>query len=64
MSTTAEPDLFPIRGARFTKGRTEHKVKQPEQWYHLLEAKCGKSGYLARGYPSNKPRPCTGCYDS
>jgi len=54
---------FPIRDVRFVNGRTHHRTKRPdgERWWDLLEAACGKSGFLARGYPGGAIKPCRGC---
>lgn len=54
-------EVFPIRQARFVNGRTWHRVKAPAEWHDLLEAACGKTGYQARGYTTNRVRECTGC---
>lgn len=56
-------DLYPIRGVRFVNGRTHHRTKRPdgEQWWELLEAACGKTGYLCSGYSSGTVRDCRGC---
>lgn len=56
-------DEFPIRGVRFVNGRTGHRTKRPdgERWWDLLEAACGKTGYLCRGYTLGPIRECPGC---
>jgi len=54
---------FPIRNVRFVNGRTYHRTRRPEdeQWWTLMHAACGKSGYLERGYPGGAVKPCRGC---
>lgn len=51
MTTASPPETavgeFPIRRVRFVNGRTHHRTRRPAEWHHLLEAACGKSGYLA-----------------
>jgi hypothetical protein len=56
-------ELYPIRDVRFVNGRTHHRTKRPddERWWELLEAACGKTGYLCRGYPGGAIRECRGC---
>jgi hypothetical protein len=56
-------DLYPIKQVRFVKGRTYHRTKRPdgERWWDLLEAACGKTGYLERGFPLGAITPCRGC---
>jgi hypothetical protein len=56
-------DEFPIRQVRFVGGRTHHRTRRPddERWWDLLEAACGKTGYLARGYPMGAIKECGGC---
>jgi hypothetical protein len=60
--TTAEQ--YPARDIRFVNGRTYHRTRRPvdNRWYEdQLEAACGKTGWLARGYPSGAIRECPGC---
>lgn len=56
-------DEYPIEKVRFVNGRTWHRTRRPddEQWWVLLEAACGKSGYLARGYSLGAVTECRGC---
>jgi hypothetical protein len=56
-------ELYPIENVRFVNGRTHHRTKRPddERWWDLLEAACGKTGFLCRGYPGGRIRPCRGC---
>jgi hypothetical protein len=56
-------ELYPIKQVRFVKGRTYHRTKRPddERWWDLLEAACGKTGYLERGFPLGAITPCRGC---
>ncbi|MGW8679642.1 hypothetical protein ACWGNN_00985 [Streptomyces sp. NPDC055817] len=57
-------EQFPVRNARFTKGHMYHRIRQPadERWYQdPHEAVCGKTGWLARGYPNGPIRDCPGC---
>lgn len=56
-------ELYPIRNVRFVGGRTHHHTKRPEdeRWWDLLEAACGKTGSLARGYLGGVVRECGGC---
>lgn len=56
-------EQFPISNARFTGGRTYHWVKDPgpDGWHTLLEAACGKTGYLASGHGMTRPALCKGC---
>jgi hypothetical protein len=56
-------ELYPIRDVRFVNGRTHHRTKRPddERWWDPLEAACGKTGFLCRGYPGGRIRPCRGC---
>lgn len=56
-------DQFPVRGVRFANGRTGHRTRRPEgeRWWTLLEAACGKTGYLASGYVVGGVRDCPGC---
>jgi hypothetical protein len=56
-------ELYPIENVRFVNGRTYHRTKRPddERWWDLLEAACGKSGFLCRGYPGGAIRECPGC---
>jgi hypothetical protein len=58
-------ELYPIQRCRFVSGRTFHRVKEPtgpDGWDSLLQAACGKTGYLATGYPgSRRITPCTAC---
>ncbi|MGW1950115.1 hypothetical protein ACWCRC_38150 [Streptomyces sp. NPDC001940] len=69
---TAPPALsiaeqFPVRRARFVKGHTYHRIRQPvdERWYQdPHEAACGKTGWLARGYPNGAIRDCRGCQNA
>jgi len=66
MTAPAAPsmaELYPIKQVRFVKGRTWHRTKRPadERWWDLLEAACGKTGYLERGFPLGAITPCRGC---
>ncbi|MER5694930.1 hypothetical protein ACWDBO_31470 [Streptomyces mirabilis] len=57
-------EQYPAKGVRFVNGRTHHRTKPPvdQRWYEdQLEAACGKSGFLARGYPGGAIRECGGC---
>jgi hypothetical protein len=56
-------DLYPICDVRFVNGRTHHRTRRPddEQWWELLEAACGKTGYLCTGYTNGTVRACRGC---
>ncbi|MFD8771433.1 hypothetical protein [Streptomyces sp. NPDC059916] len=57
-------EQFPIRDARFTNGRTHHRTRRPVdgRWYEdPLEAACGKTGFLARGFPNGAIRDCPEC---
>jgi hypothetical protein len=56
-------EQYPIKKVRFIKGRTYHHTRRPadERWWDLLEAACGKTGYLERGYPLVAITPCKGC---
>lgn len=56
-------DQFPVQGVRFANGRTGHRTRRPEdeRWWDLLEAACGKSGYLANGYVVGGVRDCPRC---
>jgi hypothetical protein len=47
-------DQFPVRGVRFTNGRTGHRTRRPEgeQWWTLLEAACA--------YHRNRPNSAKG----
>ena len=56
-------EQYPIKKVRFVNGRTYHRTKRPEgeRWWDLLEAACGKVGYLERGFPLGTLRPCRGC---
>jgi hypothetical protein len=56
-------ELYPIKRVRFVKGRTYHRTKRPadERWWDLLEAACGKTGYLERGWCRGPITPCRGC---
>ncbi|MEV0220880.1 hypothetical protein [Streptomyces sp. NPDC050704] len=56
-------DEYPVRDVRFVNGRTRHRTKRPdgEQWWELLEAACGKTGYLCTGYTAGAVRDCRGC---
>ncbi|MEU5477459.1 hypothetical protein [Streptomyces mirabilis] len=57
-------ELYPAKGVRFVNGRTHHRTKPPvdQRWYEdPLEAACGKTGWLARGYPGGAIRECRGC---
>lgn len=56
-------ELYPIENVRFVNGRTHHRTRRPvdERWWDLLEAACGKTGYLCRGYPLGAIRECRGC---
>lgn len=56
-------EQYPVRDVRFVGGRTHHRTRRPEdeRWWDLLEAACGKTGYLCRGYPNGAIRPCRGC---
>lgn len=58
---TTPSDLFPIHRVRFRGGRTFHRTKRPADWYDLLEAACGKSGYGASGYSLGAVGLCGGC---
>jgi hypothetical protein len=58
---TPPADPYTQHNARFRGGRTNHRVKDTED-YALMEAACGKTGYQATGYPDQPPRACTGCY--
>jgi hypothetical protein len=55
-------DEYPIHRARFVRGRSFHRIKRPATWYDLMEAACGKTGYLCTGSPMRPPGHCTGCY--
>ncbi|MFJ8158503.1 hypothetical protein [Streptomyces sp. NPDC094468] len=57
-------EQYPIHGVRFVKGRTEHRTKRPEdeRWWDLLEAACGKTGFMARGFGLGPVTPCQGCH--
>ncbi|AVH59991.1 MULTISPECIES: hypothetical protein [Streptomyces] len=63
LPTPSLAEEFPIRQVRFVNGRTYHRTRRPddERWWDLLEAACGKQGYLARGYPNGAIRECPGC---
>jgi hypothetical protein len=55
---------FAGRNVRFVGGRTEHRTRIPAdyRWQEeLLEAACGKKGWLARGYTNKPVRPCAAC---
>jgi len=54
---------FPIRDVRFVGGRTRHRVQRPDdqQWWQLLEAACGKTGFLASGYMVGAVGECRRC---
>lgn len=55
---------FPVRNVRFVNGRTHHRTRRPvdNRWYEdPLEAACGKTGWLARGYSLGAIRECPGC---
>ncbi|MFF4346795.1 hypothetical protein [Streptomyces sp. NPDC001530] len=56
-------DEFPIHRVRFVNGRTWHRTRRPddERWWDLLEAACGKTGYLASGYTLGTITECRGC---
>jgi hypothetical protein len=56
-------ELYPIRDVRFVNGRTHHRTRRPddERWWDLLEAACGKTGWLATGYSLGAIRECRGC---
>lgn len=56
-------EQYPIRNVRFVSGRTHHRTRRPadERWWDLLEAACGKTGHLARGYSLGPVRECRGC---
>jgi hypothetical protein len=56
-------ELYPIENVRFVNGRTHHRTKRPvdERWWDLLEAACGKTGWLATGYSLGAIRECRGC---
>ncbi|MEU0783527.1 hypothetical protein ABZ341_18375 [Streptomyces sp. NPDC006173] len=57
-------EQFAGRSVRFVGGRTEHRTRIPAdyRWQEeLLEAACGKKGWLARGYTNKPVRPCPGC---
>ncbi|MFE2486035.1 hypothetical protein ACFXGR_22595 [Streptomyces mirabilis] len=56
-------ELYPIEKVRFVGGRTYHRTKPPddERWWDQLEAACGKTGFLCRGYPGGAVRECRGC---
>jgi hypothetical protein len=57
-------EQFPVRDVRFVNGRTTHRTRRPvdNRWYEdPLEAACGKTGWLARGYPNRPTRECPGC---
>jgi len=56
-------DEFPIREVRFVNGRTHHRTRRPadERWWQLLEAACGKTGFLCRGYSLGAITECRGC---
>lgn len=55
---------FPIHNARFRNARTYHRIRRPDDhdWHALMEAACGKTGYLCTGYPMYPPSPCLKCY--
>lgn len=52
---------FPT-AVRFRNGRTRHRVRVPDeqQWWTLLEAACGKTGYSADAWLPNVP-DCRAC---
>ena len=54
---------YPCRGVRFVNGRTQHRVRQPDdnRWWDLLEAACGKTGYKTDAYTFGTIRDCRGC---
>jgi hypothetical protein len=57
-------EQFPVRDIRFVNGRTSHRTRRPvdNRWYEdPLEAACGKTGWLARGYPGGAIRECPRC---
>jgi hypothetical protein len=57
-------EQFPVKDVRFVNGRTHHRTRRPvdQRWYEdPLEAACGKTGWLARGYPNRTIRECPGC---
>jgi hypothetical protein len=56
-------EQYPAKGVRFVNGRTHHRTRRPddERWWDLLEAACGKTGRLARGYPGGAIKACRGC---
>lgn len=56
-------DEYPCRGVRFINGRTEHRVKRPDdnRWWDLLYAACGKTGYKTDAYTFGTIRDCRGC---
>lgn len=72
MATTAQPtpatppvptaEAYPVQRARLRGGRVFHRIKQPDNWADLVEAACGKTGYLTTGYPGSEPGQCRGCY--
>lgn len=57
----APAELYPIQRVRFRGGRVFHRTKEPTEWHDLLEAACGRTGYLATGYPGRRPGQCPGC---
>lgn len=65
MTAPAPPiaDQYPIERVRFVNGRTYHRTRRPEdeRWWDLLEAACGKTGHLARGYTTGAITACRGC---
>lgn len=63
-STSSAAAEFAGRNVRFTGGRTAHRTRIPAdyRWQEeLLEAACGKTGWLARGYTNKPVRPCAAC---
>lgn len=57
-------EQFPVKNVRFVNGRTRHRTRRPvdQRWQEdPLEAACGKTGWLARGYPNGVIRECPGC---
>ncbi|WP_405673237.1 hypothetical protein [Streptomyces sp. NBC_01530] len=63
MTAPTVAEQYPCRGVRFVNGRTQHRVRRPddERWWDQLEAACGKTGYLERGFPLGIVTPCRRC---
>ncbi|MER6492685.1 hypothetical protein [Streptomyces griseorubiginosus] len=53
---------FPA-AVRFRNGRTKHRVRVPDeqQWWELLEAAWGKTGYKTDAYVFGEVRDCRAC---